>query len=149
MDAEKLGQLIRRYEEVFLFANRKLNSMLSGQLSDDVTSEQYKMLRLIKHYGPCTSSKLSEINQVNRSAITAMIDRLVAKGYVERLADPQDRRVTLLETTPAAERVLQEGEEKIRQFVGTYMQELEDAEIETFVSIYEKIWRIINQKEGN
>lgn len=148
MDAKKLDSLIRRYEEVFIFVNKKLNVLLAERLSGDITLEQYGTLRHIDQYGPCPASIVAEYNCVNRSATTAMIDRLVAKGYVTRVAHTQDRRVVLLQTTKEAENVLATMEENLRLFVHSYLEELEEEEVEQFIHIYEKIWRIINEKEG-
>ena len=148
MNPNKIDSLIRRYEDIFVFANRKIHVLFAEQLSDDITAEQFFTLRLIKERGPCTSSLLSEWNCVNRSATTAMVDRLVAKGYVTRQPDSQDRRVILLQATEEAEQVLQAGQEKLRQFVRTYLDELEEGELESFISVYERIWNIIQEKEG-
>lgn len=148
MDAKRLDSLIRRYEEVFIFANKKLNGLLAERLSGDITLEQYGTLRHINQYGPCPASTVAEYNCVNRSATTAMIDRLVVKGYVERIANPSDRRVILLQATAEAKQVLAVVEENLRLFVYSYLEELEEDEVEQFIRIYEKIWRIINEKEG-
>ncbi|WP_379970740.1 MarR family winged helix-turn-helix transcriptional regulator [Ectobacillus sp. sgz5001026] len=148
MDERKLDSLIRRYEEVFIFANKKLGAILTERLSGDITLEQYGTLRHIGQYGPCPASTVAEYNCVNRSATTAMIDRLVAKGYVERIANPSDRRVVLLQATAEAEQVLVVVEENLRLFVHSYLEELEEDEVEQFIRTYEKIWRIINEKEG-
>lgn len=148
MDKKTLDNLICRYEEVFIFANKKLSALLSEQLSGDLTLEQYGTLRHLKQMGPCSASQIAEFNCVNRSATTAMIDRLVAKGYVTRVADSQDRRVVLLQLTEEAESVLIGLDENVRQFVYSYLKELEEEEVEQFIRIYEKIWRIINEKEG-
>ncbi|MFC5773187.1 MarR family winged helix-turn-helix transcriptional regulator [Ectobacillus antri] len=146
MEKQKMRHLIERYEDIFIFATRKLNALLA-ELLEDLTPEQYFTLRHIKRYGPCTSSTLSELNCVNRSAMTAMINKLAAKGYVTRTTDSQDRRIIWLETTQEAEAVLAAGEEEMHTFIASYLTELEAEEVESFIHIYEKIWNIIRAKE--
>lgn len=148
MEQQKLDSLIRRYEEVYLFASRKISSMISELVGKDLTPEQFYAVRYLKINGPCASSELANVCGVNRSAITAMVDRLVTKGYVRRVRPDEDRRVVSLDTTEAGDRVFGEVEEKIRQLVESYLQELEDEEIEAFVRIYEKIARVIDQQNG-
>lgn len=147
MDQHKLEALIHRYEEVYMFATRKIASMIAEQIKE-ITMEQYFAIRYLKKNSPCTSSELADACGVNRSAITAMVDRLVTKGFVQRIRDEGDRRMVYLESTEAGDRVYLEGEEKIRQLVESYLQELEEDEVEAFVRIYEKIVHIIRKNNG-
>lgn len=148
MERQKLDSLIQRYEEVYLFANRKISSMITDLVGKEITIEQYYVVRHLKFNGPIASSELADICGVNRSAITALVDRLAAKGYVNRIRHDEDRRKVYLETTEAGDRIHMVVEEKIRQLVESYLQELEEEEIEAFVRIYEKIARIIEHRNG-
>lgn len=148
MDREKLQEFIERYEEIYFFANRKISSLISETVLDDLTSEQYVVLRSLKKYGPCKPSELADICQVNRSAITGKIDRLVNKGYVIRTRQVDDRRTIYLETTKKGDEVYQKGEQQIQQFVESYLKELSEKELEQFLSIYEKITMIIQRNHG-
>lgn len=146
MEQRKLESLIRRYEEVYTFATRKISSMIADLVGKDLTHEQYFVVRYLKHHGPCPPSELAEQCGVNRSAITAMIDRLDNKGYVRRTKQGDDRRMVYLEITEAGERICEFGEEKIRQLVESYLQELGEEDLESFVRIYERIASIIADK---
>lgn len=148
MDKEKLQEFIERYEEIYFFANRKISSLIAETVLDDLTSEQYVVLRSLKKYGPCKPSELADICQVNRSAITGKIDRLVNKGYVIRTRQEDDRRTIYLETTKKGDEVYQKGEQQIQQFVESYLKELTEKELEQFLSIYEKITMIIQKNHG-
>lgn len=148
MEKEKLRQLIRRYEEVYFFAQKKIATMLSEQVLEDMTLEQSMVLRYLFFNGKCMSSQLAEICGVNKSAITSKIDRLVAKGYVERIRDENDRRIVFLQITEKGHDMYENVQTKIEDFVGCYLQELEEEEVETFLNIYEKITKIIEKKHG-
>jgi DNA-binding MarR family transcriptional regulator len=45
------------------------------------------------------AGRLAEETRLTTGAITAVLDRLERAGYVQRLADPSDRRRVLVETT--------------------------------------------------
>lgn len=63
-----------------------------------------RALNLLEH-GPLTASTLARELHLTRPAVTALVDRLVGAGFVERVAVPGDRRasaVTLQPTTWAA-----------------------------------------------
>jgi DNA-binding MarR family transcriptional regulator len=51
--------------------------------------------------GPLTASSLAERLILTRPAVTALVDRLVAAEFVERVAVPGDRRATAVALRPA------------------------------------------------
>lgn len=147
MESKKLDALISRYEEVYFFATRKIASIVA-ELVQEMTMEQYFAVRYLYKNGPCPASRLADVCGVNRSAITAMTDRLVNKGYVTRIRDGEDRRVVHLQVTEAGQAVYFSTLEKILRFVESYLQQLEDEEVEAFLRIYEKIGKIISTSNG-
>ena len=52
-----------------------------------------------------TVSRLAELLGVTKQAASRLADDMVSLGYLERFGDPQDRRRTRLELTPAGERI--------------------------------------------
>jgi DNA-binding MarR family transcriptional regulator len=54
---------------------------------------------------PVPMSSVANVLRCDRSAVTWITDRLEERGYVERLADPRDRRVKLLALTDEGRRV--------------------------------------------
>jgi DNA-binding MarR family transcriptional regulator len=57
---------------------------------------------------PVPMSSVANVLRCDRSAVTWITDRLEERGYVERRADPNDRRVKLLALTDEGRRVRQE-----------------------------------------
>jgi DNA-binding MarR family transcriptional regulator len=57
---------------------------------------------------PVPMSSVANVLRCDRSAVTWITDRLEERGYVERLADPGDRRVKLLALTEEGRRVREE-----------------------------------------
>jgi DNA-binding MarR family transcriptional regulator len=51
--------------------------------------------------GPMTQKRLGERLSMSPGAVTAMIDRLERRGYVERIPNPEDRRSALVRITKA------------------------------------------------
>lgn len=143
MDQQRLDEFIRRYEEVYFYSMRIIGSMMSEHVMSDFTHEQYIVFRSLKTIGTVTPSDLAARYNVNRSAMTAMIDRLVAKGYVRRLRDENDRRVVLLQSTPAGDAVYDEVKANIQTFIQTIIERLRPEEVESFIQTYEKIATII------
>jgi DNA-binding MarR family transcriptional regulator len=59
----------------------------------------HKGLDLIYRYGPMPAGRLAELTSLTTGAITGIIDRLEKAGYVRRVNDPKDRRITIIEST--------------------------------------------------
>lgn len=68
-----------------------------------LTDSQWKPLWLIKSGIADTSFEMSRQLNMDAGAMTRMIDRVVAKGLVERVRSASDRRVVHLKLTPAGE----------------------------------------------
>jgi len=58
-----------------------------------------------------TAGELVRQTMVTTGAMTNRIDRLEARGYVERIADPTDRRVVLVRLTPEGRAIVDEAAE--------------------------------------
>ncbi len=57
---------------------------------------------LLRHLGrPRTMGEIAEVLACDRSNVTGLVDRLAARGLVERVSDPDDRRVKYLVLTDA------------------------------------------------
>lgn len=63
-----------------------------------------RCLDVIQQAGQISAGELAERAGLTSGSITAVVDRLEAKGYVRRVADPEDRRRVLLELTDLMER---------------------------------------------
>lgn len=62
---------------------------------------QGSMLAYIVEFGPATQSNIASHLGHGRAATGATIDQLERRDLVERLPDPADRRVKLVQVTPA------------------------------------------------
>ncbi|WP_054950000.1 MarR family winged helix-turn-helix transcriptional regulator [Numidum massiliense] len=144
---QRLNELLDWFDDVAFTVTQKVVALFKAQLDQDLTSDQHLTLRYIKKNSPCTSSKLAEAFYVNRSAITAIVNRLSNKGYIVRIPDESDRRVILLELTPDGERVLANGEEKILQALDHYLCQLEEEELATMMRTFAKLATIIRDEE--
>ena len=58
--------------------------------------------------GPLPSGEVGARMHITSGTVTALLDNLERKGFVERLVDPDDRRRVLVDITAAAQAVLDE-----------------------------------------
>jgi DNA-binding MarR family transcriptional regulator len=79
----------------------------------DMSTPQLKALLLISEEEGLRMRELARRLGGSFSNATVLVDRLVERGFVERLADPQDRRVVLV-------RAADEGQQLIEQLVTSW-----------------------------
>jgi DNA-binding MarR family transcriptional regulator len=91
----KLADLVRKYTSAVLrhaAATAKRMSLEASELA---------ALEHLQAAGPMTQKRLGERLSISPGAVTAMIDRLESRGYVERIPNPEDRRSALVLITKA------------------------------------------------
>ncbi len=149
MDNEKIQDLINRYIRVSFSVTKKAEGLIKDQIGDDLTYDQHYTLRYIKQKNNCTSSELAEVFAVNKSAITAIITRLVDKGLIDRTRDVNDRRVVYLTLTENGHALFNQCELRIHDLVEGFITKFKDDEINNFIETYEKLEQLLNDiKEG-
>lgn len=70
-------------------------------LDSGLTMQQLRVLLLIAADGPMAHGDLAHALGVGVATVTGLVDRLVARGMVERTEDPDDRRVRRAGLSPA------------------------------------------------
>ena len=99
---EKLVETMER-----MSAHRRSHSRSSAELSDlDLTMRQVRTLHLLAQE-PRRMGDLAGYLDRGMSSVTSMIDRLVRKGFVERVEDPSDRRVVTCRLTDTGHDVVE------------------------------------------
>ena len=81
----------------------------------ELTKLQAQALHVLAHEGPRSMSELAETLACDASNVTGLIDRLEARGLVERKSVPSDRRMRMLALTPVGARLHQRLRERIAE----------------------------------
>ena len=86
--------------EAFWDVARRLREMSQETLAPwDITPAHLRALRTLKRRGTMRLSELSDHLHIAPRSATEVVDALESRGLVRRLADPGDRRATLVEVT--------------------------------------------------
>lgn len=148
----------QRYEKEIQKALIRLDeawSRLSRQIAADIKefpvsipSGQAYLLRLLERRGRMSMTDVANTLGVRLSGCTALVDRAVEAGWVERRRDPSDRRVVWVQVSPEGERVLSELREIRAQIFARYLSCLEPNEIETLVTLLSQVAGAATLKES-
>ena len=104
-----LGLLLER-------AGRVVGDRLDRAIGrDGVTSDHWRVLRLLADAEGHTMGELAERMEMNPPTLTKLIDRMVGKSLAQRAADPEDSRRVLVYATDSGLELLRELQPRIDQ----------------------------------
>lgn len=84
--------LARAYRSMAAFVERSVASL-------DIGLSDFMILEALLHKGPLTMSDLCQAALITNASMTAAIDRLEQREFVERVASKKDRRVRRVQLT--------------------------------------------------
>jgi DNA-binding MarR family transcriptional regulator len=96
MRAERWETTLDRILELTVLLGRDMADFLARE---GLTESRVHLLWQLQQRGPCTQRALATDLHVTPRTITALVDGLVATGFVTRQPHPSDRRATLVTFT--------------------------------------------------
>ena len=91
--------LWKAYEAVAEHAARHIRGLGIGD-------SDFAVLEALLHKGPLPVNTIGGLIHLTSGSITAAVDRLEAKGFVERQNDPSDRRARIVHLTAAGRKLI-------------------------------------------
>ncbi len=86
---------------------RQIRCLYDGRLSGlGLNLSQASLLAHVEEFGADTQTSLAERLGLGRAATGALVDHLEERGLVERMPDPDDRRVWLVATTATGRKLV-------------------------------------------
>ena len=85
------------------------SELISGEFHEVVRASgfsvsEWRVLATLLEGGPKSIGTLAQISLTKQPTLTRLLDRMEAKGYVERIASNGDRRLTFVRITPSGKR---------------------------------------------
>lgn len=114
--------------------------------SHDMTRAQWGILIWLERQPGITQKELAEHLDVEPITVARLIDRLEARGMVERRPDPRDRRIWRLHLCPPAHAVLLEIHEQRAAMTQLVSQGLDPKTIDTTVEALLRIKATLTQE---
>ncbi len=112
----------------------------------NMSTPQFKALLLISDEEGIRMRELARKLGGSFSNATVLVDRLVDRGLVERLADSQDRRVVLVRTTEEGRRLIQQLVTSWRSLSAPLLEALDPEDLPT---IHEALRVLLNASQQN
>ena len=140
MQDDRRQELTDRFTESAEYLNRQLHT---GRLDEweglDMTIPQIRTLVLLERMGPLRMGNIAIYLGRALSATTTVMDRLVEKGLVDRVADPSDRRVVICQLSESGEQAITRFWRIGRERIQIVADLLDEEQLETVVQGFELI----------
>ena len=143
--AEHLDGLSRYFNRLMKCVYRQYMNENENQA---ITPNQYRLLHILKHGGSYKMSDLGIHMHTSFGSLTVMIDRLVAKGLVERYFLPEDRRVVMVKLTSTGAQILEEHRSNILCILERQFQNLDYDEKHRLRDLVKEMKELLSNKSN-
>lgn len=124
---------------VFMKAYQALHRYASQSIQGtNLCLSDFVALEMLLHKGPQPINAIVEKLGLTSGALTASIDRLEKKGYVERHFDAEDRRIRIIHLTPSGKELIETSFNQHAQDMEIAIENLTPEERETLILLLKK-----------
>ncbi|SFP78279.1 DNA-binding transcriptional regulator, MarR family [Amycolatopsis arida] len=132
--ADELGHQLVRLMRLMT----KAKAQVAKRGPDGLERAAFAILFTLIHEGPQRTGQLAETLHSDISTISRQSSALVQHGLVERHADPEDGRASLLAPTPEGIRVFEENRQLRNRWLATLLADWPDADRRTLTVLIDR-----------
>jgi len=144
----ELQQFIQRYQQAFQRIYRNINDMMNEHVHANITTDQFTVLQYIAQNNKVTSTEIAREMGVGKSAITALVNRLVQRNMITRERNEQDRRIVYLRMTDEGLYAVQQTKQAIHRYLEDKLSHFPIEDIEKFLLSIEKLAELMEDDKG-
>jgi DNA-binding MarR family transcriptional regulator len=109
--------------------DRVLRRRLSAAVEEHgLTLPAYTALSVLRAQGGLSNAQLARRSLITPQSMSEVLAFLVEQGYVQRRAEPDDRRIIRIEVTPAGSRALARCDDSVGDVEREMLADLDDGE---------------------
>ncbi len=116
-------------------------------MQHDITAPQLISLLAVAETGPLTIAAISKEVHLSPSTLVGIVDRLEAKGLVERKRSEKDRRQVLISMTKQGEEFVRQAPSPLQETLAEALVELSPLEQSTISLSLERVVELMEAKE--
>lgn len=116
--------------------------------AEGLSGTEMLVLWKVEKKGPWRVTDLAGSLGIPFSTFTSVLDRLVARGFLERTPDPSDRRSTLVQSTPALHALLERVAENIERELDAALAGLSEEDYRRAIEALTTLVSCLDSEEG-
>jgi MarR family transcriptional regulator, lower aerobic nicotinate degradation pathway regulator len=133
------GYLFRRMQQI------AVSIFMEECKAFDLTPVQYAALVAVHTHPGIDATRLSAVIAFDRSTLGSVIERLQAKGYIERKPAPEDKRIKLLHLTKPGAAILKDIIPAVDRAQARMLEPLKPADRKTLMALLEQLVDLNNE----
>lgn len=130
---ESFAELITNYRNTYR------GSMLEELECSDLTFKQFVYLDTILKMNKPTYSEIAKKFNITKPSVTAIVNKLIGLGYLERVQSADDRRVYHILVGTKGSDMLDIENKAVASFVQQITSSLTEAEVTSYIALTKKI----------
>lgn len=95
---------------------------------------------------PVKVSDISDALNIPRPGVTRTVKEMETKGYLQKIASPDDGRVTYIAVTEAGKQLSQKYDEQYFRMLAPYMDEISEEDAQCMIQTIKKFYQIMNER---
>ena len=116
-----------------------IRSDMQALLLETCSFMHVKALDIIARAREPSMKEVADDLKITSPGATMVVDKLVENGEIERVSDPDDRRIVRLKITARGRSTLKTGMKVIRQRIGERMRSLTREELDHLTELLKKL----------
>ncbi len=121
---------------------QKLQQKTLNYLSDnDLTFNQFKVLEVLYHRGNLNIGSITKLTMSTPGNITVVVKNLKRDGWITAIADPEDKRASILTLEEKGKAVIEKVFPEHAKNLHKNMEVLSDEELDTLFDLLNKVYK--------
>ena len=104
------------------------------------------ILAMQKKGSPVRISDISDTLNLPRPGVTRTVKEMEQKGYLQKIASPDDGRVTYITVTESGHQLHQKYDAQYFPLLAPYMDEISEEDAETMIRTIEPFYQIMRER---
>jgi len=141
-DKKKLEDIADGFMDSFPIFFRKVSRGAAHPSAKKFDPSMF-VLKAVKMHGLVRMSEIGRHMGISKPYMTALVDKLISEGLVERVSDPDDRRAVIIGITDAGKEAIKDFEKCTRETVLKNLSSLDSEDISTLHEMVHDIRDIV------
>lgn len=139
------AELASAVDTVQAWIDRRQRAMLAHLHSCNQSPAQLHVLGVLREVGPITVSHLASRLAISPPSTSAIVDRMVDAGLVERARSEEDRRIVTVWLAPSGEAALKAAIGGRRGMLERVLGQLDRGELADTIRVFQRLERAIEE----
>jgi DNA-binding MarR family transcriptional regulator len=112
-----------------------------------IPRQQFLHLMMVRHSLPCNLAKIMQVTGMTSAGASIFVDKMVKQGALVRLEDPNDRRNIIISFTPRAEKITENIDNRLNQYIFQFFADCTQEELETLEAASRLVCRVLDARD--